>query len=99
MTDRLQMNLMFNVAALGILRTKKFPACRKVVKKRAHFDLCAWGFAAIPYKVDFAAIDDNFCPGQRVHFTRRQPESRHAGDAWQGLAPKPQRSNCLKVGS
>src|SRR4029450_2607933 len=92
------MNLMFDVAAFGILRTKKFPARRQVVKKRAHFDLCAWGFTAIPHKIDFAAIDDNFCSGYRVSFTRSQSESRHTGDTWQGFAAKAERSNSLKVG-
>src|SRR5438874_10844910 len=99
MTDRLQMNLMFDVAAFGILRTKKFPARRQVVKKRAHFDLRAWGFTAVPYSIDFAAIDNNFCPGYRARFTRSQAESRHTGDTWKRFAAKPERCNSLKVGS
>src|SRR4029077_20188887 len=99
MTDRLQMNLMFDVAAFRILRTKKFPARRQVVKKRAHFDLRAWGFTAVPYHVDFAAIDDNFCAGYRARFTRSHAESRHTGDTWQCFAAKAQRRNRLKVGS
>ena len=65
MTDRLQMNLMFDVAAFGILRTKKFPARWQVVKKRSHFDLRARGFTAVPHNVDFAAIDNDFCAGYR----------------------------------
>src|SRR4029077_9933997 len=99
MTDCLQMNLMFDVAAFGILRTKKLPARRQVVKKRAHFDLRAWSFTAVPHNVDFAAIDDNFCAGYRAGFTRSHAESRHTGDTWQCFAAKPQRSNSLKVGS
>src|SRR5262245_1427863 len=99
MTDCLQMDLMFDIAAFGILRTKKFPARRQVVKQRAHFDLRAWGFTAIPHKVDFAAIDDNFCSGYRTSFTRSQAESRHTGDAWQRFAAKAQRGNSLKIGS
>src|SRR5215216_2585291 len=97
MTDRLQMNLMFYVAAFGILRTKKFPARRQIVKKRAHFDLRAWGFTAVPHNVDFAAIDDNFCPGNRARFTRSQAESRHTGDTWKRSTAKPQRGDSLKV--
>src|SRR5262245_54678710 len=99
MTDRLQMNLMFDVAAFGILRTKKFPARGQIVKKRAHFDLRAWGFTAIPHNVDFAAIDDNFRPGYCACFTRSEAESRHTGDTWQRLSAKPHRSNRLKIGS
>ena len=99
MTDRLQMNLMFNVAAFGILRTKKFPARWQVIKKRSYFDLRAWGFTAVPHNVDFAAIDDNFCPGDRARFPRTNAESRHTGDAGQGFAAKPQCSDSLKIGS
>ena len=85
MTDRLQMNLMFDVAAFGILRTKKFAARGQIVKKRAHFDLRAWGFTAVAHNVDLAAVDDNFCPGDRARLTRSQAKSRHTGDAWQAL--------------
>src|SRR5438045_6239791 len=99
MTDRLQLNLMFDVAAFGILRAKKFPARRQVVKKRAHFDLGARRFTAFPHNVDFAAIDENFCTRERARFTRCHTESRHTCDARQRLAAKPQRRNSLKVGS
>src|SRR6478736_4428144 len=99
MTDRLQMKLMFDVAAFGILRTKKFPARRQVVKKRTHFDLRARSFTAIPHYVDFAAIDDNFCPGDRARFTCTHAESRHTGDTRQRFAAKPERGNRLKISS
>src|SRR6516165_9473089 len=98
MTDRLQMNLMFDIATFGILRTKKFSARRQVVKKRAHFDLRAWGFTAIPHKVDFAAVDDDFRSGYRAPFTRSQAKSRNTGDTWQRFAAKAQRGNSLKIG-
>src|SRR5437763_9881192 len=90
MTDRLQLNLMFDVAAFGILRAKKFPARRQVVKKRAHFDLGARRFTAVPHDVDFAAIDETFCARERARFTRSPTESRHTCDAWQRFAAKPQ---------
>src|SRR4029450_5005195 len=93
------MNLMFDVAAFGILRTKKFPARRQIVKKRAHFDLRAWGFTAVSHNVDFGAIYDNFCPGNRTRFTRSQAEPRHTGHTWKRFAPKSERCNSLKVGS
>src|SRR6476469_6570684 len=99
MTDRLQMNLVFNVAAFSILRTKKFPARWQVIKKRSYFDLRAWGFTAVPHNVDFAAVNNNFCPGDRTRFTCTYAESRNTGDTWQRFAAKPQRSNRLKVGS
>ena len=85
------MELMFDVAAFGIFRTKKFPARRQIVKKRAHFDLRAWRFTAIAHSVDFAAIDDDFCSGYRVRFTSRQTETRNTGDTWQRFAAKAQR--------
>src|SRR5262245_13058072 len=98
MTDRLQMKLMFDVAAFSLLRTKKFPARWQIVKKRAHFDLRAWRFTSIPHDVDLPTIDDDFCSGDRARFTRSQTESRHTGDTWQRLTAKAQRSNRLKVG-
>src|SRR6476620_1084537 len=99
MTDRLQMDLMFDVAAFGILRPKKFPARRQVIKKRTHFDLRAWSFTAVPHNVDLDAINDNFCPGDRARFTCTHAESRHTGDTRQGFAAKPQCGDRLKVGS
>src|SRR4029450_11692508 len=84
---------------VAICRTTKFRARRQIVKKRAHFDLRAWGFTAVPNNVDFAAIDDNFCPGYRARFTRSQAESRHTSDTWQRFAAKAERSNRLKIGS
>src|SRR5436190_14828919 len=93
------MNLMFDIAAFGILRSKEFPARWQIVKKRAHFDLRAWRFTAVPHNVDFAAINENFCTRDRARFTRSQAESRHTRDTWQCFAAKPQRSNSLKVGS
>src|SRR5438094_510274 len=38
MTDRLQMNLMFDVTAFSVFRAKKFSARGHVIKKRAHHD-------------------------------------------------------------
>src|SRR5262245_45805485 len=99
MTDRLQMNLMFYVAALSIFRAKKFPACRQVVKKRTHFDLRARGFASVSHNVDFSAAEENFCASYRARFACSQAESRHTGDTWQRFAAKPKRSHRLKVGS
>ncbi len=99
MTDRLQMNLMFDVAAFGILRTKKFPARWQIIKKRSHFDLRAWRFTAVPHNVDFAAVNNNLCPGDCARFTCTHPESRHTGNARQGFAAKPQRRDCLKISS
>src|SRR5215217_8239237 len=93
------MNLMFDVAAFGILRTKKFPACWEIVKKRSHFDLRAWGFTTVPHDVDFAAVNDNFCPSDCACFACAHPESRHTGDARYGFAAKAQRRDCLEVGS
>src|ERR1051325_2945970 len=93
------MNLVFDIAAFSVLRTKKFPARREVVKERAHFDLRAWCFTAISHNVNLAAVDENFCAGDRVGFTRSHTKSRYTGDTWQCFAAKPQRGDGLKVGS
>ena len=71
MTDRLQMKLMFDVAALGVFRAQKFPARRQIVKKRAHFDLRARRFAAVAHRLDPPAGDDDLRAGDRVRFAGR----------------------------
>src|SRR2546423_10862535 len=97
MADRLQMNLMLNVAALGVLRAKKFPARREIIKQRADLDLRSRGFTAVAHNFEPAAIDHDFCSCERAGFARSQAESRHAGDAWQRFAPKSECSDCLKI--
>src|SRR5882724_5002890 len=97
MADRLQMNLMLNVAALGVLRAKKFPARREIIKQRADLDLRSRGFTAVAHNFEPAAIDNDFCSSERAGFARSQAESRHAGDAWQRFAPKSECGNCLKI--
>src|SRR6266496_3462868 len=97
MTDRLQMNLMLDVATLGVLRAKKFPARREIIKQRADFDLRSRGFTAVAYNLEPAAVDNDFCSCESASLARSQAESRHAGDAWQRFTPKSQRSDCLKI--
>src|SRR5256885_4775434 len=97
MADRLQMNLMFNVAALGVLRAKKFPSRREIIKQRADLDLRPRGFPAVAHNFKPAAVDHDFCSCERARLARSQAESRHAGDAWQRFAPKPERGDCLKI--
>src|SRR5438132_13591693 len=45
--DRLQMELVLDIPALGIFRAQKFAARRHVVKKRAHLHLRPGRFAAV----------------------------------------------------
>src|SRR5215467_465181 len=99
MTNGLQMKLMFDVAAFGVLRTKKFPARGQVEKKRPHFDLRSRPFTAVAHNFDLAAVDDNFRSRDRARFACGQAKSRHAGDAWQGFTAKSERGNGLKIGS
>src|SRR5438876_154994 len=99
MTDGLQMNLMLDVATFGIFGTKKFPARGQIIKKRANFDLCAGGFAAVANNLDLAAIDDDFRSCNCLRLSRSQAKSRHAGDTWQGFAAKAERGDSLKISS
>src|SRR5947209_17632190 len=93
------MNLVLNVAALGIFGSKKFPARRQIKKKGAHFDLGSRGFTAIAHNVELAAVNDDFRPRERVRLARRQAKSRHTGNAWQCFAPKSECSDSFKIRS
>src|SRR5260370_20049210 len=99
MADRVEVELMVDVAACRVFGTKKFPARRQVVKKRAHLDLCSRGLTSVAHNFELAAIDNNFGSCERVSLARSQAKSRHAGNARQGFAPKSQRGDCLKIRS
>src|SRR5215469_6590641 len=99
MTDRLQMNLMFNIAAFRIFRAKKFPARRQVVKKRAHLDLSSRGFATVTDDIDLATIDNDFGSCNGVGLSSSQAKSRDTGDAWQCFAAKSQCGHRMKIRS
>src|SRR5881398_1070613 len=63
MTDRLEMELVLDVAALGILGPEKFPPRRQVVKERADFDLGSRRFPAVAHRFDLSAVNDNLGSG------------------------------------
>ena len=90
---------MLDVAALGVFRTKKFATRGQVIKKRAHLDLRSRSFTPIAHNFELAAIDNDLGSCESARLACGQAESRHAGDAWQGFAPKSQRGDCLKIGS
>src|SRR5262249_30971386 len=99
MTNGLQMKLMFDVAAFGVLGTKKFPARGEVVKKRPHFDLRSRRFTAVAHNFDLAAHDDIFRSRARACCACGQAKSRHAGDARKSFTAKSECGNGLKIGS
>src|SRR6266403_5071505 len=99
MTDSLPVNLMLDVAALGIFSTQNFPARGQVIKKRAHLDLRSRCFTAVPHNFELPAIDDDFGSSDRMSLACRQPKSRDTRYARQGFAPKSQRGDCLKISS
>src|SRR5260370_1679183 len=70
-TDRLQMQLMFDVAALGIFGAKKFAAGWYVVEKRAHFHLRTARFSPLADGFDLAALYNDFTSGNCVPFAGR----------------------------
>src|SRR5262245_64671370 len=98
MTNGLQMKLMFDVAAFGVLETKKFPARGEVVKKRPHFHLRSRRFTAVAHNFDLAAVDDNYRSRDRACFACGQAKSRHAGDARKGFTAKSECGNGSKIG-
>ena len=93
MPDRLKMQLMLDVAAFGVLRAEKFPACRQIIKKRADFHLRARRVTTVADNVDLAAVDDNFRAGNRVRLACRQAKTRNTGDARQSFTAKSKRGD------
>src|SRR5438477_12206201 len=93
----LQMNLMLDVTAFSTFRTKKFPARGQVIKKRAHLDLRSRGFTAVAHNVELAAVNDDFRSCNCASLARSQAKPRYAGNAWQRLTSKSQRSDGLKL--
>ena len=71
MADGLEMNLVLDVAGLGILGAKKFPSRGQVVKQRAHFYLSSRCLAGVAHNIDLAAVHDDFCSGNRARFAGR----------------------------
>ena len=70
MANRLQVDLMLNIAAFRIFGAKKFPARGQIEKKRAHFDLRSGRFTALADDVDLAAINDDLCSGNGAGLAR-----------------------------
>ena len=99
MTDRLQMNLVFNVTAFRVFRAKKFSARGQVIKKRAHLDLSSWRFAAVAHDINLTAIDDDLSSCDCAGLSRGQTKSRHTSNTWQCFAAKSQRRHRLQIGS
>ena len=99
MTDGLEMNLVLDVAALGVFRAQEFSARRQIVKKRTHFHLRAGRFAAFAHDVDLAAVYHDLGAGDGIRFARRQAKTRNAGDARQRFAAKSERADGFEIGS
>src|SRR5437763_17065483 len=96
MANRLQMELVLNIPALGIFRAQKLATRRYVVKKRAHLHLRPGRFAAVAHAVHLAALDDDLSPGNGIRFASGQAKSRHAGDARQRFTAKTESANCFQ---
>ena len=98
MTCCLKMQLVFEIAALRVLRAQKFSPGRQIVEDRAHFDLCPRRLAAVADRFDLAASDDDLRTRDRVGFAGRQPKTRDARDAGERLAAKSQGRDCRQIG-
>jgi hypothetical protein len=69
MPDRLEMNLVLNVTAFRVFRTKKFSTRWQIIKKRAHLYLRSGRFTAVAHNVNLAAIYDDFRSGNGIWLT------------------------------
>src|SRR5690348_3447820 len=91
------MELMFDVARLGVFRTQKLSARRQVIKKGTHFHLGPRRFATVAHNIEPAAVDQNFCSGNRVTLACCEAKPGNACNARQSFATKPERCDRLKV--
>ena len=80
-------------AASVAFAAQEFPPRRQVEKQRTRLDARARRVAAVADLLDPAAVDEDFRARERAGLARRQPETRHAGDARQRLAAKAQRGD------
>ena len=71
MSDRLEIELVLDVARFGILGAEKFPARRQIIEERAHLDLCPRRFSTIAHRLDSPAGDDHFRPRDGLLFPGR----------------------------
>src|SRR5438093_1570125 len=99
MTDRLQMNLMFDVTAFSVFRAKKFSARGHVIKKRAHLDLSSWRLDAIAHDIDLTTVDNDLGSSECARLSGSQTKSRHTRDTRQCFAAKSQCRHCLQIDS
>src|SRR5260370_12388116 len=70
-TDRLQMQLMFDVAALGIFGAKKFAAGWHVVEKHTHLHFRSGRFSPLADDVGLPPVHNDFNSGNSALFARR----------------------------
>src|SRR4051794_29030793 len=82
------MELVLNIARLGVFSAQKFPARRQIVEQRADLDLRAGRFAALAHTFDPSAADYDFAAGDCLVLARRQSKTRDAGDARKSFAAK-----------
>ena len=91
--DGLQLDLVVDVAGLGVFRAEEFAAGGEVVEEGADFDLGAGGVAAIADVVDFAGVDGDLRAGEGAVLACGEAEAGDAGDAGEGLAAKAERGD------
>src|SRR6187551_766638 len=80
MPERLQMQLVFDVATFGILGAQELPARRQIVEKRPHFDLRARRFATVAHRFDASAIYADLSAGHRSWLAGGEAKTRDARD-------------------
>src|SRR5260370_11014902 len=97
MTDRLQMDLMLDIAAFRAFGPEKLPARGQVIKKRTHLDLRPRCFTTVSHDVNLAAVDDDFRSGDGIRLACGQSKSRNAGDAEQCFAATSHHADSLQI--
>jgi hypothetical protein len=97
MTQRLQHQLVLNVAGFRVFRAQEFSPSRQIVEEMFGFDQRPRGFATSSDSVYLSTIDQDLCSFDRIIKTGGQPKARNAGDARQSFSSETKRMNVCKV--
>jgi hypothetical protein len=75
MSEGEELNLVFDVAGLGLLCAQEFAPGREVVEEGADFDLGAGRLASVADCFNFACVHENFSARQSMMFAGAEPEA------------------------
>src|ERR1700733_9773338 len=97
MAQRLQRQLVVNVAGFGVLSAQKLSPSRQVIEEMFGFDQSTWCFSTSPDGIYLSTIDQDLCPFDRVARAGSQSKARDAGYTRQSFPTETKGMNISQV--